>query len=108
MREHVQSKLNNMASILLDDIIVPEKEEQSGSESIQASYYDKFGNRFTFTLSLSVTPKEKADTSEPIPTTQDQLELILAKLSILENKVSNLENYHNSSEAPNEDTNQSD
>ena len=103
MREHVQSKLNNMASILLDDIIVPEQEEQSGSETIQASYYDKNGNRFTFTLSLNVTPKEKAETVDPMPTTQEQLDLILTKLALLESEVSDLKGYHQT-DAPGEDT----
>lgn len=95
MREHIQSKLNNMASILLDDIIIPEQEEQSGSETIQASYYDKFGNKFTFTLGLNVTPKQKVEPSEPTPTTDEQLALILEQLALLEEEVSELKGYHN-------------
>lgn len=100
MREHVQSKLNNMASILLDDIIIPEKEEQSGSETIQASYYDKFGNKFTFTLGLNVTPKEKVEPSESTPTTDEQLALIIQQLETLEAEVSELKNYHTENTLP--------
>ena len=105
MREHIQSKLNNMASILLDDIIIPEQEEQSGSETIQASYYDKFGNKFTFTLGLNVTPKQKVEPSEPTPTTDEQLALILEQLALLEEEVSELKGYHNQTptETPAED-----
>lgn len=95
MREHIQSKLNNMASILLDDIIIPEQEEQSGSETIQASYYDHFGNKFSFTLGLNVTPKQKVEPSEATPTTDEQLALILEKLAELEEDVGELKGFHN-------------
>ena len=93
MREKIQVKLNSMASILLDDIIVPESPIQSGQESIVASFFDKDGNRFTFNLSLTVTPKE-IETVEPTPTLADQVSTILEKLTSLEEDVSNLKNYH--------------
>lgn len=108
MREKVQTKLNNMASILLDDIILPEQEEQSGAESIQASYYDKFGNKFTFTLSLNVTPKQKVEPSEPTPTVDEQLSAILLEISRIEADIEDLKTYHNqpSTETPNEEDTQ--
>lgn len=93
MREKIQIKLNSMASILIDDIIVPGEPTQSGQESIIASFFDKDGNKFTFNLSLTVTPKE-IEVVEPTPTLSDQVAIILEKLTALEEDVSNLKNYH--------------
>lgn len=96
MREKVQTKLNAMASILIDDIIVPEQQEQEGAETVMASYYDKFGNKFTFTLGLTVTPKQKeegSETEEPV-SVQDQVALILEKITALEQDVAELKTYH--------------
>lgn len=93
MREKIQIKLNSMASILLDDIIIPGSPIQSGQESIVASFFDEDGNRYTFNLSLTVTPKE-IETVEPTPTLADQVSTILEKLTLLEEDVSNLKNYH--------------
>ena len=69
IREKIHSKLYSMASILLDNIIVPGEEKQEGSDSIIASYYDDFGNKFTFSLSLSVTPESELDIIEDEPVT---------------------------------------
>lgn len=95
MREKVQTKLNAMASILIDDIIIPEQQEQEGAETVMASYYDKFGNKFTFTLGLTVTPKQKegSETEEPV-SVQDQVALILEKITALEQDVAELKSYH--------------
>lgn len=95
MREKVQTKLNAMASILIDDILVPEQQEQEGAETVMASYYDKFGNKFTFTLGLTVVPNKKddAEVEEPV-SIQDQVSLILEKLTSLEEDVSVLKSYH--------------
>lgn len=96
MREKVQTKLNAMASILIDDIIIPEQQEQEGAETVMASYYDKFGNKFTFTLGLTVTPKQKeegSETEEPV-SVQDQVALILEKITALEKDVAELKTYH--------------
>ena len=102
MREKVQTKLNSMASILLDDVIVPDKNEQEGNESISASYYDKYGNKFTFSLSLTVVPKVKDEdpTEEtPLPTSE-QISAILTKVTALEDDVLVLKSYHTSSDTP--------
>ena len=102
MREKVQTKLNSMASILLDDVIVPDKNEQEGNESISASYYDKYGNKFTFSLSLTVVPKVKdEDPTEETPlTTSEQISAILTKVTALEEDVGVLKSYHTSSDTP--------
>lgn len=102
MREKVQTKLNSMASILLDDVIVPDKNEQEGNESISASYYDKYGNKFTFSLSLTVVPKVKdEDPTEETPLTiSEQISAILTKVTALEEDVGNLKSYHISSDTP--------
>lgn len=93
MREKIQIKLNSMASILLDDIIIPGSPIQSGQESIVASFFDEDENRYTFNLSLTVSPKE-TEVVEPALTLSDQVAMILAKLTTLEEDVSNLKNYH--------------
>lgn len=100
MREKIQSKLNSMASILLDDIVVPEQEIQSGNETIVASFYDKYENKFTFTLSLNVSPKEIAadQTDDQALTMADQISMILEKLTLLESDVAGLKVYHQTSE----------
>lgn len=102
MREKVQTKLNSMASILLDDVIVPDKNEQEGNESISASYYDKYGNKFTFNLSLTVVPKAKdEDPTEETPLTiSEQISAILTKVTALEEDVGTLKSYHTSSDTP--------
>lgn len=102
MREKVQTKLNSMASILLDDVIVPDKNEQEGNESIAASYYDKYGNKFTFSLSLTVVPKVKdEDPTEETPLTiSEQISAILTKVTALEEDVGTLKSYHTSSDTP--------
>lgn len=106
MREKIQTKLNAMASILIDDILIPEQQEQEGAETVMASYYDKFGNKFTFTLGLTVTPKkrdEESETKEPI-SIQDQIALILEKITSLEEDVSELKTYHPQTETIVSDT----
>lgn len=102
MREKVQTKLNSMASILLDDVIVPGKDEQEGNESISASYYDKYGNKFTFNLSLTIVPKVKdEDPTEETPLTiPEQISAILTKVTALEEDVGTLKSYHTSSDTP--------
>ena len=102
MREKVQTKLNSMASILLDDVIVPDRDEQEGNESISASYYDKYGNKFTFNLSLTVVPKVKdEDPTEETPlTVSEQISAILTKVTALEEDVGTLKSYHTSSDTP--------
>ena len=48
IKEKIQTKLNSMASILIDNIIVPGESHQSGSDEVSASFYDKDGNKFSF------------------------------------------------------------
>lgn len=106
MKEKVQVKLNAMASILLDGIIVPGQDEQEGSESLTASYYDKHENKYTFSLDLTVVPKHKEEeTSEQGETSaslEDQIALILEKITELEEDVSTLKLYHSDSSQNNE------
>lgn len=96
-RERIQTKLNSMASILLDDIIKPDEIVQEGQESIVASLYDQNGNKLTFNLSLTVTPKE-VEEIEPAPTLSDQISTILSEITSLKLNVAKLEGYHTQSE----------
>ena len=110
MREKIQVKINSMASILLDDIIVPGEHEQEGNETIDASFYDKDGNRFTFTLSLAVVPKVKdEDPEEETPATiSDQITTILEKVSAIEEDVAKLKTYHPSPDGSTENESEPD
>lgn len=113
MREKIQTKLNAMASILLDDIIVPEQSEQEGSETIVASFHDKDGNKFSFTLTLDVTHKNKVEESDDASTgltISEQIAAILEKITQIENEIVGLRAYHTSPDAPiiNDDTNEND
>lgn len=91
-KEHIQRKLYSMASILMGNIIIPSQEEQEGSDSIVASWYDEVGNKYSFTLSLNVVPPIKADTEEDeTVTVADQIAIILSKLDALDTKVGILE-----------------
>lgn len=103
-REKVQTKLNSMASILLDDIIVPGETNQQGSETLSASYYDNDGNKFTFVLGLTVTPNadEETGAEETALTIDEKLEMILSKISSLEEDVNLLKTYHTNAPAENE------
>lgn len=103
MREKVQTKLNSMANILLDDIIVPDQEFQQGQETISASYYDQFGNKFSFDLTLSVTPFEEQASTEPVLSMSDQIEMILAKITHIEQDVANLQAFHTNEGSDNEE-----
>lgn len=97
IREKVQVKLNSMASILLDDIIVPDSIPQSGQQTIESSFFDKDQNRYTFNLTLTVTPKvfeDEEEDSDPIPTLSEQIAMILQKLTELEEDVATLKGYH--------------
>ena len=104
LKEKIHSKLYSMASILLDNIIVPGEEKQEGSDSIIASYYDDYGNKFTFSLSLSVTPESELEIIEDEPVTlAEQVAAILEKVTALETDVALLKRYHDS--APQVDPN---
>lgn len=102
MRESIQYKLISMASILLDDIIVPGEAVQRGQESIVASIYDKDGNKLTFDLSLTVTPKDIEEV-EPVPTLSEQLSLLLEEITDLKIEVARLRSYHEQSIEQNEE-----
>lgn len=106
LREKVHNKLFSMASILLDNVIVPEEIAQEGADSITASYYDDDGNKYTFTLSLTVMPEIKVDLGEEPPMTlADQINLMLEKMTGLEEDVALLKGYHNeqiTDDTPNE------
>ena len=65
MREKIQTKLNSMASILIEDLFVPEEKEQEGYKTIDAGFYDRHGNRFDFRLKLNITPKSKIEELDP-------------------------------------------
>lgn len=96
-KEKIHNKLYSMASILLDNVIIPGETKQEGSDSIIASYYDDNGNKFTFTLSLSVVPEANENTSVEEPLSlADQVGIILEKVMLLENEVARLSGYHDS------------
>ena len=110
LREMTQVKLHEMASILLDDIIVPGEIRQEGQESIMASCIDRNGNKYLFNLSLTVTPEEIVQ-SEPVPTLADQVSTIIDELSSIKDDISTLKGYHTQIEADpntNEDGNTED
>ena len=53
-KEKMYNKLTSVANLLIDDIIVPFEEDQSGSKEITVGWYDRHGNRFDLTSSLVV------------------------------------------------------
>ena len=94
-REKIHNKLYSMASILLDNVIIPGEEKQEGSDSIIASYYDDNGNKYTFTLSLNVTPESEVEIIDDEPLTlAEQISTILEKVTALETDVAILKGYH--------------
>lgn len=94
-REKIHNKLYSMASILLDNVIIPGEEKQEGSDSIIASYYDDNGNKYTFTLSLNVTPESEVEVVDEEPITlAEQIAIILEKVTALETDVALLKGYH--------------
>lgn len=98
-KEKIYNKLYSMASILLDNIVIPGEAKQEGSDSIIASYYDEEGNKYTFTLSLNVTPETEDEIIEPEPITlAEQIAAILEKVTALETEVALLKGYHVSNE----------
>lgn len=84
-----------MASILMDNIVKPYEEKQEGSDSISASLYDEFGNKYVYTLSLTVSPKtdDEEVVEEPV-TLAEQIATILEKVTSLEDDVALLKGYH--------------
>ena len=104
LREMTHVKLHEMASILLDDIIVPGEIRQEGQESIMASCIDRNGNKYLFNLSLTVTPEEIVQ-SEPAPTLADQISTIIEELVGIKEDISTLKGYHTQIEIPTEQDN---
>ena len=97
IKEKIQTKLNSMASILIDNIIVPGERHQSGSDEVSASFYDKNGNKFSFKLSLLVTPKEGADDGlgdTEIITTEEKINRIEEAIVAIQEDISLLKAYH--------------
>lgn len=97
IKEKIQTKLNSMASILIDNIIVPGERHQSGSDEVSASFYDKDGNKFSFKLSLLVTPKEGADDNlvdTEIITTEEKITKIEEAIMAIQEDISLLKAYH--------------
>lgn len=109
MREKIQTKLNSMSSILMDNIINPKEVKQRGLEKITSSFYDKDGNQFSFTLILKVTPEEKEEQDYAIDdmydevlnlceeeeevtpvTTEEALNIALSKIDTLESAISSI------------------
>lgn len=93
LKEMTQIKLHEMASILLDDIIIPGEIRQEGQESISASCVDRNGNKFIFDLSLTVTPEEVVQ-SEPVPTLSEQIATIVSDLNSIKDDILTLKGYH--------------
>lgn len=99
IKEKIQTKLNSMASILIDNIIVPGERHQSGSDEVSASFYDKDGNKFSFKLSLLVTPKEGADDNlndTEIITTEEKINKIEEAIMVIQEDIGILKAYHTS------------
>ncbi len=104
LKEMTQIKLHEMASILLDDIIVPGEIRQEGEESIVASCVDRNGNKFIFNLSLTVVPEEIVQV-DPTPTLSDQVSTIIDELSSIKDDISTLKGYHTEIEVTDPDEN---
>ena len=103
MREKIQVKLNSMASILVDDIVNPNKKEQEGSESIVASFFDKDGNKFLFDLKLTVVPEQKeGEIPDPIGMSQqEQMDLILREIAEIKEEIAEIkQNQNNGQDTP--------
>lgn len=103
MREKIQIKLNSMASILVDDIVNPNKKEQEGSESIVASFFDKDGNKFLFDLKLTVVPEQKeGEIPDPIGMSQqEQMDLILREIAEIKEEIAQIkQNQNNDQDTP--------
>lgn len=96
MKERIQTKLNSMASILMDNIIVPGERRQSGYDEVSASLYDKDGNKFAFKLSLQVTPKGETDDVEEseFETSEDKIDRIEAAIVAIQADIDTLKAYH--------------
>lgn len=97
IKEKIQTKLNSMASILIDNIIVPGERHQSGSDEVSASFYDKDGNKFSFRLSLHVIPKEGADDGlgdTEIITTEEKINRIEEAIVAIQKDIGLLKAYH--------------
>lgn len=97
IKEKIQTKLNSMASILIDNIIVPDERYQSGSDEVSASFYDKNGNKFSFKLSLRVTPKEGMDDDlddTEIITAEEKISRIEEAIVTIQEDISLLKAYH--------------
>lgn len=112
MREKIQVKLNSMASILMDNIIVPNEVQQQGSEEMTASFYDREGNKFSFTLALQVTPKDVTE-EEPVeePTVQELIDQAIAQLGLeqdiasIKDAIAELKAYHKTPQEGTSDNN---
>ena len=97
IKEKIQTKLNSMASILIDNIIVPGERHQSGSDEVSASFYDKDGNKFSFKLSLLVTPKEGAGddlAGTEIITKEEKINRIEEAIVAIQEDIGLLKAYH--------------
>ena len=87
----------SIISILIDNIIVPGEHHQSGSDEVSASFYDKHGNKFSFQLSLRVTPKEGVDDGlgdTEIVTTEEKISRIEEAIVAIQEDISLLKTYH--------------
>jgi len=97
IKEKIQTKLNSMASILIDNIIVPDERHQSGYDEVSASLYDKNGNKFSFKLSLRVTPKEGTDDDLDdieVVTAEEKISRIEEAIVAIQEDINLLKAYH--------------
>ena len=82
---------------MIDNIIVPDERHQSGSDEVSARFYDKNGNKFSFRLSLRVTPKEGVDDGlgdTEIITTEEKINRIEEAIVAIQKDIGLLKAYH--------------
>ena len=96
MKEKIQTKLNSMASILMDNIIVPGEVQQHGYDKLKASFHDKDGNKYSFKLSLRVTPNgyEPEDFDHDIDFPNARLDRLERTVAEMQNDIDVLKIYH--------------
>ena len=92
IKEKIQTKLNSMASIAFDNIMVPNSEEQSGQNTIKAGFFDKFGNKINLKLDVNIISASDIESGVAPDQSTDSIDLLESRVSALEETVSSMIN----------------
>lgn len=79
LKEQINHKVISMIDLAIEDIFQPNSEYQSGEKSVNAGFFDKYGNRFDLTINLSITSGAPVEEPE-----EDVMAEVLARLAVLE------------------------